>query len=70
MATITRAQAVEMIGESSALWSARCDAYGEDDDHIVAWDWIRGGESEEGVDLVPGSVVLTAPGGSRYDVTR
>jgi hypothetical protein len=66
--TVTRAQAVQMIGESSALWGARCDAYGEDDDHRIAWDWLRGGEAEEGVDLVAGSVRLTAPDGTRYRV--
>ena len=68
--TVTRREAKKMIGKSSALWAARCRAYGEPHDHILAWGWIRNeeGAPEEGVEIEPGTVRLTSPDGTRYRV--
>ncbi len=61
--TMTRHQVRLEIGANpNALWGARCDAYGEDDDHITAWAWLRDEGPTEGVDVEPGSVVVTCEG--------
>ena len=68
--TRTRSQIMATIGDDAMMWSATCETYDDDSPaHVVAWDWLRGGESEEGVEIVRGTVRVTAPDGTRYRVT-
>lgn len=67
---LTRAQMMAKIGDDTMMWSATCETYDDDSPaHVVAWDWLRGGESAEGVEIVRGTVRVTAPDGTRYRVT-
>lgn len=67
---MTRAQMLAKIGKDTAFWSATCETEDSHDDlHILAWDWLRGGATEEGVEIVRGSVRVTGPDGTVYRVT-
>ena len=56
MTTMTRAQMMAKIGDDTMMWSATCETYDDEvSAHATAWDWLRGGASEEGIRLNPRS---------------
>jgi len=70
---MSREQVRAQIEEHGAgLWGATCTTDDGEDESRLAWDWIHGGATEEGVEIERGSVVVWHPthtGGRRVRVT-